>query len=75
MIRYQPNSPNEFKRPSVQQCLNHPWMAMREEDRPPVKRTVSLFRHSTRRKPKGVSLSTVYYMAYCVKLYAVVCLK
>ncbi|CAH8834264.1 unnamed protein product [Trichobilharzia szidati] len=41
------------KRPSVQQCLNHPWMAMREEDRPPVKRTLSLFRHSTRRKPKG----------------------
>ncbi|CAH8461298.1 unnamed protein product [Heterobilharzia americana] len=41
------------KRPSVHQCLKHPWMAMREEDRPPVKRTVSLFRHSTRRKPKG----------------------
>ncbi|TNN10116.1 Myosin light chain kinase, smooth muscle [Schistosoma japonicum] len=46
------------KRPSVHQCLNHPWMAMREEDRPLVKRTVSLFRHSTRRKPKGYRIKT-----------------
>ncbi|CAH8477065.1 unnamed protein product [Schistosoma mattheei] len=46
------------KRPSVHQCLNHPWMAMREEDRPLVKRTVSLFRHSTRKKPKGYRIKT-----------------
>ncbi|XP_018649367.1 serine/threonine kinase [Schistosoma mansoni] len=46
------------KRPSVDQCLSHPWMAMREEDRPLVKRTVSLFRHSTRKKPKGYRIKT-----------------
>lgn len=38
------------KRPSVEECLKHPWMTIPDVARPMVTRKLSLYRRSTRRK-------------------------
>ncbi|KAF8561880.1 hypothetical protein P879_03375 [Paragonimus westermani] len=46
-------NPND--RPTVEECLEHTWITMPDMTRPNVSRTLSLYRHSSQRRPGKVS--------------------
>lgn len=48
--------PSDRKRPTVHECLDHPWIAMPDTKRSKITRTVSLRRHVSHRMARNVSV-------------------
>ncbi|KAF5400095.1 hypothetical protein PHET_06548 [Paragonimus heterotremus] len=49
-------NPND--RPTVEECLEHTWITMPDMIRPNVSRTLSLYRHSSQRRPRKPAIRT-----------------
>ncbi|KAF6772067.1 hypothetical protein AHF37_10046, partial [Paragonimus kellicotti] len=49
-------NPND--RPTVEECLEHTWITMPDMKRPNVSRTLSLYRHSSQRRPGKPAIRT-----------------